>query len=50
MAKSKIFDYDDVMKVASPKRRSFMEEIHDAIVTHVTTTSSTTTTTTTTTV
>lgn len=45
MAKSKIFDYDDVMKVRSPKERTFMEEIHDAITTHVTTTTTTTTTT-----
>ena len=45
MAKSTIFDYDDPMKVRSPKERTFMEEVHDSITTHVTTTSSTTTTT-----
>jgi len=47
MAKSTIFDYDDSMKVRSPKERAFMEEVHDAITTHATTTTSSTTTTTT---
>lgn len=44
-----VIDYDDCMKVRSPKERTFMEEVNVAIVGTTTTTTTTTTSTTTTT-
>ena len=46
MARYKIFDYSDPMKIRSPKMRDFMEEVHDAIVSHATSTTTTSSTTT----
>lgn len=44
MARYKIFDYSDPMKIRSPKMRDFMKEVHDSVVSHATSTTTTTTT------